>query len=243
MLSLKAMASIPTINFMQKNQKQNRIQLLDLGLMKYQNAWNLQKHLFQEVTEKRNTNYLLLTEHPPVITLGKSSHENNIVTNQDILESKNIEVIEIDRGGDVTFHGPGQIVGYPIFNLENLKKDVHWYLRSIEEVIIHTLKHFGVSAGRVEGLTGVWVNNQKICAIGIKVTRWVTMHGFALNVATNLDNFNHIIPCGISDKAVTSMEKIRNQPFSTDDVKQKICESFKTVFDVDIEKREYAITV
>lgn len=237
------MALIPTINFMQKNQQQNRIQLLDLGMMKYHDAWNLQKQLFKEVTENRNTNYLLLTEHPPVITLGKSSDDKNIVTNQDILESKNIDVVEIDRGGDVTFHGPGQIVGYPIFNLENFKKDIHWYLRSIEEVIIQTLVHFGISAGRIKDLTGVWIKNQKICAIGIKVTRWVTMHGFALNVSTQLDYFNHIVPCGISDKTVTSMEDIRNQEFLLDTVKQKICESFETIFNVDIEKREYAIPV
>jgi len=228
---------------MTKNHRQNRIQFIDLGAMNYHDAWNLQKQLFQEVTEKRNTNYLLLTEHPPVITLGKNSQENNIVTNQDILESKNIDVVEIDRGGDVTFHGPGQIVGYPILNLENFNKDVHWYLRSIEEVIIQTLEHFGVLTGRMEGLTGVWVNNQKICAIGIKVTRWVTMHGFALNVSTQLDYFNHIIPCGISDKSVTSMKEVRKQNFLMEDVKQKICESFKTIFDVDIEKREYAIPV
>jgi len=224
-------------------QSKNKIQLLDLGLIKYHDAWNLQKQLFQEVTEKRNINYLILTEHPPVITLGKNSHEQNIVTKQDILESKNIDVVAIDRGGDVTFHGPGQIVGYPIFNLENFKKDIHWYLRSIEEVIIQTLDHFGISTGRIKDLTGVWLNNQKICAIGIKVTRWVTMHGFALNVSTQLDYFNHIIPCGLSDKTVTSMEDIRNQKILLNNVKQKICKSFETIFNVDIEKREYAIPV
>ena len=228
---------------MLKNQQKNKIQLLDLGVMKYHDAWKMQKQLFKEVTENRNSNYLLLTEHPPVITLGKSSHENNIVTNQNILQSKNIDVVEIDRGGDVTFHGPGQIVGYPILNLEHFKKDIHWYLRSIEEVIIQTLDFFEITAKRLDGLTGVWIHNQKICAIGIKVTRWVTMHGFALNVSTQLDYFNHIIPCGISDKSVTSMEEIKKQKFLTVDVKQKICESFKKIFDIDIEKREYAIPV
>ena len=219
---------------------QKKVQLLDIGLQKYNDAWNLQKQLFEEVTTIREKNYLILTEHPSVITLGKSSDEKNIVTNQNDLQSKNIDVVEIDRGGDVTFHGPGQIVGYPIFNLNVFKKDIHWYLRAIEEVIIITLNHFGISAGRIKDLTGVWVNNQKICAIGIKVTRWVTMHGFALNVSTQLDYFNHIIPCGIGDKSVTSMCEVANQDFLLEDVKDKICESFQTVFNAEIEKREYA---
>ena len=231
-------------NFQQSAPKnQNKVQLLDIGLQKYIDAWNLQKQLFEEVTAKREKNYLILTEHSPVITLGKSSDEKNIVTNHNILESKNIDVVEIDRGGDVTFHGPGQIVGYPILNLNDFKKDIHWYLRSIEEVIIQTLSHFEISAGRIKDLTGVWVNNQKICAIGVKVTRWVTMHGFALNVSTQLDNFNHIIPCGINDKSVTSMQEITNQDFLMEKVKDKICESFKTVFNVEIENREYALPV
>ena len=223
------------------NQQQNTIQLIDAGLLQYKKAWEMQKQLFQEVTEKRNANYLILTEHPPVITLGKSSDEHNIVTNKDILESKNIEVVNIDRGGDVTFHGPGQIVGYPIFNLENFKKDIHWYLRSIEEVIIQTLAQFDITAGRIDGLTGVWANNQKICAIGIKVTRWVTMHGFALNVSTALDYFNHIIPCGINDKSVTSMYELKNTVINKNLVKEKICESFEDVFRVEINNWEYAI--
>ncbi len=225
------------------NHHQNKIHLLNLGLQKYNNAWNLQKQIFQEVTKNRNQNYLILTEHPPVITLGKSSKEKNIVTNQNVLQSENIDVVEIDRGGDVTFHGPGQIVGYPIFNLENFKKDIHWYLRSIEEIIIQTLNHFEISAGRIKDLTGVWVNNQKICAIGIKVTRWVTMHGFALNVSTQLDYFNHIIPCGINDRSVTSMQEVKNQNISLEQVKEKICESFEKVFNIEIENREYEIPV
>ena len=224
----------------QDSSTHNKIQLLDIGIQKYNVAWNLQKQLFEEVKTNRDKNYLILTEHHPVITLGKSSEKKNIVTNHNILQSKNIDVVEIDRGGDVTFHGPGQIVGYPIFNLNDFKKDIHWYLRSIEEVIIQTLSHFEISAERIKDLTGVWVNNQKICAIGVKVTRWVTMHGFALNVSTELDNFNHIIPCGINDKSVTSMQKITNQDFLMEKVKDKICESFKTVFNVEIENREYA---
>jgi lipoyl(octanoyl) transferase len=220
-----------------------KVQLLDIGMQKYSYAWKLQKELFDEVTKNRDQNYLILTEHPPVITLGKSSDKKNIITNSQILKSKNIDVVEIDRGGDVTFHGPGQIVGYPIINLDNFKKDIHWYLRSIEEVIILTLRHFGISAKRIKELTGVWVNDQKICAIGIKVTRWVTMHGFALNVFTQLDYFNHIIPCGIDDKAVTSMKKITNQKYLLDTVKHKICESFQTVFNVEIEKREYEFSL
>lgn len=220
-----------------------KIQLLDIGLQKYYNAWKLQKELFDEVTKNRDRNYLILTEHPPVITLGKSSDKKNIVTNSQILESKNIDIVEIDRGGDVTFHGPGQIVGYPIINLDNFNKDIHWYLRSIEEVIILTLSHFGISATRIKDLTGVWVSDQKICAIGIKVTRWVTMHGFALNVFTQLDYFNHIIPCGINDKTVTSMQKITNQKYLLENVKHKICECFQTVFNVEIEKREYEFSL
>jgi lipoyl(octanoyl) transferase len=223
--------------------QQNTIQLIETGLLNYHDAWNLQKKLFQDVTENRNTNYLILTEHPAVITLGKNSDKQNIVSNSNILESQNIDVVEIDRGGDVTFHGPGQIVGYPVFNLEKFKKDVHWYLRSIEEVIIQTLTNYQITATRIKGLTGVWVENQKICAIGIKVTRWVTMHGFALNVATALNYFDHIVPCGISDKSVTSINQIINGSVDIKEVKENICKSFENIFQVEMIKREYAMHI
>lgn len=232
-----------TNNYYSEHKKQNRIQLLDLGLSKYDEAWELQKNLFEDVTKNRKQNYFILTEHLPVITLGKSSDKKNIISDSQILKSNNIDVVEIDRGGDVTFHGPGQLVGYPIINLNNFNKDIHWYLRSIEEVIIVTLNYFGISAERIKGLTGVWVNNQKICAIGVKVTRWVTMHGFALNVSTQLDYFGHIIPCGINDKSVTSLEKIVDEQISMEKVKKILCDSFKTVFDIEFEKREYEIPV
>lgn len=222
---------------------QNRIQIIDLGLSNYNEAWTFQKKLFEKVTNERQHNYLILTEHPPVITVGKNADENNIITNPHILKDQKIDVVKIDRGGDVTFHGPGQIVGYPIINLNNFKKDIHWYLRSIEEVIIRTLEKFGITSERIKDLTGVWVDNKKICAIGIKVTRWVTMHGFALNVSTQLDYFNHIIPCGINNKSVTSIQHISDQMISIEEVKNVLCESFKSVFSVEIEKREYGILV
>ena len=182
---------------------------------------------------------MIFIEHPPVITAGKSSKSANLITDKKRLDSLKIELSETDRGGDITFHGPGQIVCYPIFNLNNFKKDIHWYLRSLEEVIIQTLKKYDIDAGRIPKLTGVWVGNKKICAIGVKITRWVTMHGFALNVSTDLSYFNHIIPCGINDKGVTSIVNETGKSISIEKVKKELLIAFKNIFQIEIENREY----
>ncbi|HCW06510.1 MAG TPA: lipoyl(octanoyl) transferase [Cytophagales bacterium] len=216
---------------------QNKLtQSIDLGLIDYQKAWDYQTDLFNKTlsikAENRNrsnndqlttNNYLLFCEHPHVYTLGKSGDEKNLIFPLSELASIGANFYNINRGGDITYHGPGQIVVYPIIDLENFFTDIHQYMRTLEEAVIQTLKEFQIEAGRIKGLTGVWldvdnpVKARKICAMGVKTSRWVTMHGLALNVNTDLNYFNHIVPCGISDKAVTSMEKELN---STQDLNQ-----------------------
>jgi lipoyl(octanoyl) transferase len=198
----------------------------DLGLIDYQQGWDYQLALFNkavalkienrtlpEAEQKPTDNFLIFCEHPNVFTLGKSGDENNLLVKKEDLPGIDASYYPINRGGDITFHGPGQIVGYPILDLENFFTDIHQYMRLLEESVIQTLSEFSVTAGRIHGLTGVWVEPErdklarKICALGVKTSRWITMHGFALNVNTNLDYFNYIVPCGIQDKAVTSLEK------------------------------------
>jgi lipoyl(octanoyl) transferase len=173
---------------------------------------------------------LLLTEHDHVYTLGKSTDDNHLLATEDELKSGGIEVFQVDRGGDITYHGPGQIVGYPIINLSNYSLDIHRYLRDLEETIIRTLARFGIKSGREIGMTGVWVDGEKIAAIGIKVSRWITMHGFALNVNTDLEKFDRIIPCGIFHKGVTSMKKILGIDVQFESVVKELADVFSEVF-------------
>jgi lipoyl(octanoyl) transferase len=199
---------------------------INLGLIDYQDAWNYQTRLFDKVlgvkSENRSLpenqqhlteNFLLFCQHPHVYTLGKSGKEDNLLVKTDELKGIGATYYHINRGGDITYHGPGQIVGYPIIDLENFFTDIHRYMRFLEEAVIQTVAEFGVNAGRIPGLTGVWINHdngesaRKICALGVKTSRWVTMHGFALNVNTDLNYFSHIVPCGINDKEVTSLQK------------------------------------
>ena len=201
--------------------KQNKIvQFENLGLLSYQQAWDFQTQLFDDVIAQKNANrnlafeditltdnYLLFLEHPPVYTLGKSGKPENLLISKSELIEKGIEYFPINRGGDITFHGPQQLVGYPILDLENFFTDIHKYLRYLEEAIILTCADYGVEAGRSEGFTGVWIENRKICAIGVRTSRWVSMHGFAFNINTDLGYFKNIIPCNISDKDVTSLER------------------------------------
>lgn len=195
----------------------------------------MQKTLFGEVSRERDRNYFILTEHKPVITIGKSGNLKNLLADPELLRSQAIDLVKIDRGGDITYHGPGQIVGYPILNLSCFHEDMGWYLRALEEMIINSLKDFDLRSGRLPGLTGVWIGQNKICAIGIKITRWVTMHGFALNVSPALDHFRFIIPCGISDKGVTSiLEETGNIPLKND-VIISLCTSFERIFNVKLE--------
>ena len=190
--------------------------------------------MHQSVVNKGNDQYLILTEHKPVITIGKTGSKNNLLANPDWLKKQGIEVIENDRGGDITFHGPGQIVGYPILNLAKFKKDIHWYLRAIEDVIIKSLGELGLTAQRQEKLTGVWIENRKICAIGVKTSRWVTMHGFALNVLTNLDYFKMIVPCGINDKGVTSISHELGNTIDQNQVINNLVSNFQDIFRVNL---------
>ena len=221
----------------------------DLVKKDFKETWDLQTTLLDTIVqlkkEKINSsatiitpNYFLFVEHPHVYTLGKSGNVNNLLLDEKQLKEKNITFYKINRGGDITYHGPGQIVGYPILDLENFFTDIHRYLRLVEETIILTLKEYGITGERSKGETGVWLEvgtpfARKICAIGIRASRWVTMHGFALNVNTNLDYFNHIIPCGIYGKAVTSMEAELGEKVDEKTVKTTLLKHFKNLFDVE----------
>jgi lipoyl(octanoyl) transferase len=207
-----------------------KINYTDLGLIDYKEAWDLQKETFELRKENKIPDTLYLLEHPHTYTLGRVADKNNLVGSDEYLKQNNISVYEIDRGGDITYHGPGQIVGYPIINLNDWVNDTHKYLRALEEVIIMTCAQYGVICGRNPKYTGVWIDDRKICAIGIKVSRWITMHGFAFNVKTDLSLFNGIIPCGISDKAVTSLEKETNREIDMFEVKEKILRNFCEIF-------------
>ncbi|GMU96442.1 lipoyl(octanoyl) transferase LipB [Ignavibacterium album] len=207
-----------------------RLTYCDLDFIDYKEAWDLQYYLHQQRAENNISDLLLLLEHPNTYTLGKTAHIENLIGGKDFLERNKISVYNIDRGGDITYHGPGQIVGYPIINLTDWYQDSHKYLRTLEEVIIKVCNEYGLTAGRVDGYTGVWIDDKKIAAIGIKISRWITMHGFAFNVNTNLDLFNGIIPCGISDKSVTSLQKELEKEIPIDEVKEKLLHHFMNEF-------------
>jgi lipoyl(octanoyl) transferase len=202
----------------------------NLGITDYKEAWDLQRLIFNQVVSGESLDTFILLEHPNTYTLGKIADKKNLIGSSKYLWKNNISVYEIDRGGDITYHGPGQIVGYPIINLENWKKDTHKYLRALEEVIILTCKNYGLDAIRNPKYTGVWIGDKKIAAIGIKISRWVTMHGFAFNVNTDLSLYNGIVPCGIKDKEVTSLQKGLNREINISEVKVALLENFKLVF-------------
>lgn len=212
------------------NKEKRKLIYCDLGLIDYKEAWDLQKSIHQLRAENKIDDVLFLLEHPHTYTLGKIADKNNLVGDEKYLSDNKISVYDIDRGGDITYHGPGQIVGYPIISLTNWQQDTHKYLRTIEEVIIKVCDEYGLNGSRVEKYTGVWLDNRKICAIGIKVSRWITMHGFAFNVNTDLRLFNGIIPCGISDKEVTSLNRELNKEISLNEVKEKIIHHFAVLF-------------
>ena len=190
----------------------------DLGLVDYHQAWSFQEGLFSDIVAlkvanrdaeqpRQTPNHLVFCQHPHVYTLGKTGKREHLLVNEAELESLHATFVPINRGGDITYHGPGQLVGYPILDLDNFFTDIHLYLRTIEEAIISTCADYGLVAGRIDGLTGVWLGERKICALGVRSSRWVTMHGFAFNVNTDLSYFGHIVPCGITDKEVTSLQR------------------------------------
>ena len=202
----------------------------DLGTIDYKEAWDLQKHTFELRYKKKISDIIFLLEHPHTYTLGKVADEKNLIGSKEYLEKKRISVYNIDRGGDITYHGPGQIVGYPIIDLNEWQNDTHKYLRALEEVIIKTCGYYGINGIRDSKYTGVWIENRKIAAIGVKISRWVTMHGFAFNVNTDLSLFKGIIPCGIVDKEVTSLQKELSRSVSIPEVKKILLKNFMEVF-------------
>ena len=215
------------------NKEKRKLVYCDLGLIDYKDAWDIQKSIHQLRLENKFDDVLLLLEHPHTYTLGKTADKENLVSDKKYLDENKISVYDIDRGGDITYHGPGQIVGYPIINLTNWQQDTHKYLRAIEEVIIKVCAEYDLDGSRVDKYTGVWLDDRKICAIGIKVSRWITMHGFAFNVNTDLKLFSGIIPCGITDKDVTSLNRELKKEISLNEVKEKIIHHFDVVFNYD----------
>lgn len=228
----------------------NQTKWIKLGHIDYKKAWDIQENFFNETIKikinnrKNNTlsktkNYILSCSHPHVYTLGRSGNEKNLLIDKRIIKKENLDFYKINRGGDITYHGPGQLVVYPIIDLENFFTDIHKYLRYLEEAVILTLKEYELSAGRVKGLTGVWINFEssspkKICAMGVKTSRWVTMHGLALNVNTELKYFNNIIPCGIEGKDVTSIHKEIHKEININELETKLINNLAKVFNFKI---------
>lgn len=205
-----------------------------LGIVQYDDGLRLQQTSVERLRSGQDPEQLLLLEHPHVFTLGRGADSSNILADRQQLESSDVEVHETGRGGDVTYHGPGQLVGYPIVDLKPDRCDVHRYVRDIEEVLIRTIAEFGVTGTRIPGLTGVWVGNEKIGAIGVRVARWITSHGFALNINTDLSFFRMIVPCGITDKGVTSLSKLIGRELELQDVASVCAQKFAEVFDRDV---------
>ena len=204
---------------------QSSMNILDLGRMSYNSAWDIQKEYHKKVVSGKEPDTLIIVEHEPVYTLGKNANDNHLLQSA----SEEIQVFRIERGGDITFHGPGQIVVYPILDLNRFVKSVSWYMRTLEKIIIDTLSDFEIKAGLKDGLTGVWVGDEKIGAQGVRISRWVTMHGLALNVNTDLRYFDGIIPCGIFDYGVTSMEKLTGSKQDLNKVKNTIIKYFNNI--------------
>ncbi len=229
-----------------------KVKLINKGLIEFKKCWDFQAAIFDDIIrnkiairkgETKNTatdNFLIFCEHPHVYTLGKTGEKNNLLIDESALKSKDASYYHINRGGDVTYHGPGQLVGYPILDLDNFFTDINKYLRFLEEAVILTLKDYGIESGRVKGATGVWIDGdnplkaRKICAIGVKLSRWVTMHGFAFNVNTNLDYFDNIVPCGIINKSVTSLQKELGNPQNIAEVQDKVVFHLQKLFGFEI---------
>lgn len=230
--------------------KNNQVIFKDLGILDYKACWDYQETLFngtvalkianrsaEPESQIATKNYLLFVEHPHVYTLGKSGDTSHLLINEHQLEEKEATYYKINRGGDITYHGPGQLVGYPILDLDHFFTDIHKYLRLLEETIILTLDEYGIKAGRSKGETGVWLDEdntfkaRKICAMGVRCSRWVTMHGWGFNVNSNLDYFKNIVPCGIQDKAVTSLNKELGQDVDMNEIKAKLKKHFSTLFE------------
>lgn len=231
-----------------------KVEVINLGLIDYQEGWDYQEKRFAEIVDikvqnrnetsenqKITPNFLIFCQHPHVYTLGKSGKIDHLLLDEEKLNEKEAKFYKINRGGDITYHGPGQLVGYPILDLDNFFTDIHKYMRLLEEAIIRTLAEYDIEAGRIDGLTGVWLdaveqkNPRKICAMGVKASRWVTMHGFALNVNTDLNYFSHIVPCGIDDKAVTSMATELGRLIDLEEVATKVQNHLGKLFEMEFD--------
>ena len=226
--------------------KNKKIILRDIGKSSFSDAWEYQEDIFKKIIDQKiknrsnenkmeTNNFLIITEHNPVYTIGKSGNISNLLLNDDEMKTQGIEFYKINRGGDITYHGPGQIMGYPIIDLDNFFTDINLYLRKLEEVIINTLKSYDLEGFTIKGETGVWVkdNNglsKKVCAFGIRASRWVTMHGFSFNVNPELNYFKNIIPCGITDKGVTSVSELKNRNIEMNEIKQILYKNFAESF-------------
>jgi len=207
-----------------------------LGRKSYRPVWDYQRNLLEQRVNGETGNHLIFVEHEPTFTLGKGGDEEHLLASRGELQARSAEYVPIDRGGDITYHGPGQLVGYPILHLGDFRKDVHWYLRQLEESLIHTLATYGIEGTRDSDYTGVWVGEEKIAAIGVKVSRWVTMHGFALNVTTDLSFFGRIVPCGISHKGVCSIESLTGTAYPLQQVMKEYLKHFSAVFDCPLQE-------
>ena len=233
--------------------KNKNVQFIHLGEVDYKEGWEYQEKLFWEsvntkVANRKKSaheqeptfNYLIFCSHPHVYTLGRSGDERNLLLNPEQLEKNKAQFYKINRGGDITYHGPGQIVGYPIFDLDHFFTDIHKFLRFLEEAVIRTLAEYGIKAGRIDGLTGVWIDKdnpektRKICALGVKSSRWVTMHGFAFNVNSDLSYFSHIVPCGIDDKDVTSLQNELGRVLDMLEVEEKLKKHLEQIFEMEL---------
>lgn len=214
--------------------------IVELGLIDYGDAWTLQKRLVAARKANAIEDVLLLCEHPHVITLGRNGKREHLLASEHVLKQKGVELHATDRGGDITYHGPGQIVGYPILNLGTIRRDVVWYVRMLEEAMIRATAEFGVSAGRLEGKTGIWVRTatteEKLAAIGVHISRWVTSHGFAYNVSTDLRFFDLIVPCGIADRKATSLEKVLGRSIERKEVAPQLVKHFGKVFGLEMKR-------
>lgn len=238
--------------------KNKKVGFYNSGQIDYKKAWDLQTELFNSIIAKKvanrdrpledklpTDNYLLFCTHPHVYTLGKSGKASHLLISEQILKAKNASYYEINRGGDITYHGPGQITAYPILDLDNFFTDIHLYLRNLEEAVIRTLAEYTIEAGRIEGMTGVWIDIEnpekarKICAMGVKASRWVTMHGLGFNVNTDLSYFQHIVPCGIQGKAVTSLAYELGRPVAINEVEDKLKNHLADLFNFEIETRDF----
>jgi lipoyl(octanoyl) transferase len=211
-----------------------KLDIIKYDCLDYKKAYQLQLELRDQRQKNEINDTLLLVEHPAVLTIGTSGSRDNLVVSSDYLNQKGIKVFESSRGGDITYHGPGQIVGYPILNLKEHNQDLHWLVRTYEEIFIQLLKDYDIDAQRIKGLTGVWVGNKKITAIGVAVRHWISYHGFAFNVNPDLDHFSYIIPCGITDKGVTSLAKKLGSKVNKEKVIEKLIEYFADVFQMEV---------